>query len=1328
MMKRLIRIGNVWILCLSWLVLAITSGEGMAAQQYQGLCSYVKIEILQELTLERIGFLATLEVTNNEGDASITDFSASLIFEKEGVGGVLEDASEFFFVQPPKISGINNIDGAGIIAPGQTARVEWFMIPKRGAGGITPEGLMYQIGASLAGSLYGKEISPEVFMVLPDTITVKPDPELEITYFQPRDVDGDNPFTPDIVESPIPFTLGVLIKNVGYGTARKVKIASQQPRIVENEQGLLVVPQLIGSRVDDQPTDNTTLNIDFGDIEPTRCRKGAWDMITTLSGEFTEFKASYTHATELGGEETSLIKSVDAYFMVHEVLNDQPGRDELLDFLAETLGGEQLIPDTLYESDCNTLPVNRLTDVEVLSQDGFEAAIRATADFENWVFMRLDDPGQAKYAIDSIVRSDGKVLNPHNYWTNIRYRKPDNAKLTYLNIFDFVALGEYEYTVTYQPVGSDTEPPVTTIYFSGPSQKKDDIYYVLPETQIFFIAEDASPVGTYYRIDGIGDFLPAYPFTITEGGEHTVEYYSRDVFGNEEATLIATVVVSVDDPAIANITSDTSNLFITGDSVTIRSTDVTTTFSGVMTGARLDAVVDVYRGVFGYPTVSSVPSSPTVEDTASLVVGGENVDFYRYRLGSFPWSNEFPVTQPIDLTALTGTVQLSILGRNRYNEYPDESDAVSVSWVVDSGASSLEITGTPATPSRSSQASMSVVGSDYYCYRVDGNYYRPDSGVGDPILLTRLTDGAHTVEVLPRADAGEACPGDVPGTKVSWTVDRLYGLDFPEANKVKHEDLGQVDTNQVSFTWDGRTDSGAAVPPGWYSVRIMVTDGLGRSAGSVQLIRVNDMADGQILADAGNAGQKEAHAFGDWVVWQDQRNTNWDVYALDLNDTAAVPVAVTSNTLNQERPRTDGTYVVWEDRQPDGSWDVRARELGGAQAAFSITSTLGVDEQKPSIYYPWVVYQIRSSATPDAPWQLQSYNMETGEYALIDPTTQNQLDPVVQRGRVVWQDFRDVGFGEIYLKDLVTGEVRRITNNPGGQYHPVIFNQWIVWDDNRNTQLDLYGYNLKRNVEIRLTDTPEDESRPFIFDKWVVYQEDSAGEQNGNLRMLHLDNLASVQLTNFESNKEKPAMASGKLLWTDFRAGQGIIMAGRLPDLQPGFNNRNTVAVTADMVSGQGDAYTLLALWNAQAGVEGITHYSSLITQPVAEVASWSGGAPVGDNFALNEGDFLWVRFNTSEILDLGQNGCGSVDLPAGQSVFSYSCFPDNYSAYQVVRELGSDNITSIRVLDSRTGQWQAATVIDGQVVGDDFAIAPISVLMIETTSALGTWSPGEGL
>ena len=65
------------------LSLLLISVSGQAAQQFQGLCSYIRIEIQQELALERIGFLATLEITNNEGDAVITDFSSVLTFTKD---------------------------------------------------------------------------------------------------------------------------------------------------------------------------------------------------------------------------------------------------------------------------------------------------------------------------------------------------------------------------------------------------------------------------------------------------------------------------------------------------------------------------------------------------------------------------------------------------------------------------------------------------------------------------------------------------------------------------------------------------------------------------------------------------------------------------------------------------------------------------------------------------------------------------------------------------------------------------------------------------------------------------------------------------------------------------------------------------------------------------------------------------------------------------------------------------------------------------------------------------------------------------------------------
>ena len=148
------------VITLTVLMLAIFAGQANAAQQFQGLCSYVKIEILQELALERVGFLATLEVTNNEGDASITDFSALLTFETELADGTKVDASDLFFVQPPVLTGITAIDGTGIISPGQTAHVEWFIIPKLTAGGTTPDGLEHRCaGNETAGTAAASSIS-----------------------------------------------------------------------------------------------------------------------------------------------------------------------------------------------------------------------------------------------------------------------------------------------------------------------------------------------------------------------------------------------------------------------------------------------------------------------------------------------------------------------------------------------------------------------------------------------------------------------------------------------------------------------------------------------------------------------------------------------------------------------------------------------------------------------------------------------------------------------------------------------------------------------------------------------------------------------------------------------------------------------------------------------------------------------------------------------------------------------------------------------------------------------------------------------------------------
>lgn len=246
-----------------------------------------------------------------------------------------------------------------------------------------------------------------------------------------------------------------------------------------------------------------------------------------------------------------------------------------------------------------------------------------------------------------------------------------------------------------------------------------------------------------------------------------------------------------------------------------------------------------------------------------------------------------------------------------------------------------------------------------------------------------------------------------------------------------------------------------------------------------------------------------------------------------------------------------------------------------------------------------------------------------------------------------------------------------------------------------------------------------------------MYEEDSVGEQQINLRLTHLSNLATVQLTNAPSNKDKPTIVSGKVVWTRLQdsnqSQSSVVRIGSLPDLQPVFNNRNMVAVTAGVLSYRATAAELLTLWQQQAGVVEITRYSQLLPTIQSETVSWDGSAVTGVDFALNQGDFLWVKFNGANILDFAASNCAVQDLAAGTNVLTTNCVPDDYSAYRLVEELGTANVNAVRLLDAQTGRWQVATVnAGGNIVGENFYIPTIAVVLIEMQQPVNQWQPGR--
>ena len=115
--------------------------------------------------------------------------------------------------------------------------------------------------------------------IAPATISVRPGPQLYLSYFFSRVVYSDDPFTSKVKEPSIPFHLALLIENRGNGDAVDVKIASSQPEIIENKKGLLVNFKIVGCRLGQYEVASNSLQLNFGMISAQTNTVGVWDMV-----------------------------------------------------------------------------------------------------------------------------------------------------------------------------------------------------------------------------------------------------------------------------------------------------------------------------------------------------------------------------------------------------------------------------------------------------------------------------------------------------------------------------------------------------------------------------------------------------------------------------------------------------------------------------------------------------------------------------------------------------------------------------------------------------------------------------------------------------------------------------------------------------------------------------------------------------------------------------------------------------------------------------------------------------------------------------------------
>ncbi len=525
----------------------------LGAHAQETVCARVKIEIKQELTLERQAFDAEMKITNTLPEAGLSEVRVDVRVTDEAGQAVRvtadpsDTAAQFFIRVSNKQNLGGDIDGSGIVSANSTAQINWLIIPSTGAAANNPLGKKYLVGASLKYK-FGAET--HTLDVSPDVITVKPLPRLTLDYFLPQDVLADDPLTSE-VEPVVPFTLGVRVKNAGIAPARTLKIDSAQPRIVENQQGLLIAFKLTGSFVDDAAV-NPTLKLDFGQIDGGKSKMGRWLMETTLAGRFTEFTAKYTHSDELGGQVTSLLEAVNTHFLLRDVRVDLTGRDFVRDFLAQDIDAIRV-----YESEGTDTAVQNLTAQATLTavtdpqgRAIYRFQLPATQGF---VYARLRDPFNGARVLGPVVRDDAKPIAPENLWLSTT-RNPQTKLYEYwVSVFDANTPGGY--TAEFKTPSGARQPPVLQLIADRTVRERQQVSFLVeassPDGRGLTLSAAPLPVGATFQRDASStNALARWVFDWTpasgQAGRFPLQFSASD--GELSASRQAVITVTSETP------------------------------------------------------------------------------------------------------------------------------------------------------------------------------------------------------------------------------------------------------------------------------------------------------------------------------------------------------------------------------------------------------------------------------------------------------------------------------------------------------------------------------------------------------------------------------------------------------------------------------------------------------------------------------------------------------------------------------------------------------------------------------------------------------------
>lgn len=393
--------------------------KGRLDESSSSVCSSITLQFTQKMVMTRQAFRGTLTVFNGNEQEAMKDAKLTLTVTDEKGNIAMSDKFQVNLENLKGFAGNKNFtDGWTLDAKQEGIATVLFIPTKKAAPTVETR---YAFGGTLSyvDPFTGLEVTRDL---TPITLTVKPSPNLDLTYFMQRDIKGDDPLTKE-VEPSEEAEFSLLINNLGYGDATNVRMTTNQPEIVDNEKGLKVKFELMSSQLNGQEKTlalGGSVSTDFGTIPAHSTSYAQWWIKSSLLGHFTDYDVTATHLTSYDNKDLSLLNDVTIHELIRSI-DVTKGDKTLKGFMTNDIVDADDTPDMLYLSDGEIEKVNVAASSSITKTSDTEYTLTITPSEEGWNYGNLSDPTYGVSALKSVTRvSDGKQISLRNFWQTDR--------------------------------------------------------------------------------------------------------------------------------------------------------------------------------------------------------------------------------------------------------------------------------------------------------------------------------------------------------------------------------------------------------------------------------------------------------------------------------------------------------------------------------------------------------------------------------------------------------------------------------------------------------------------------------------------------------------------------------------------------------------------------------------------------------------------------------------------------------------------------------------------------------------------------------------------